>query len=140
MTLLSTSVNNETNTKSVLQYVGIFNANTKGFRIICRNLQCICTSRLNLWMLGGGVWKLTLLCSKTKFSFQEKGVRGWGVTVKKITSSKTCHAWNVKINQLKTRNTLTQASKNGRKHYLFPQKKFVSVFYAINKFTFTFYF
>ena len=26
-----------------------------------------------------------------------------------------------------TRNTLTQASKNGRKPYLFPQKKFVSV-------------
>ena len=28
-------------------------------------------------------------------------VRGWGVTVKKIMSSKTCHAWSVKINQLK---------------------------------------
>ena len=33
-----------------------------------------------------------------------------------------------------TRNTLTQASKNGRKLYLFPQKTFVSVFYAINIF------
>ena len=33
-----------------------------------------------------------------------------------------------------TRNTLTQASKNGHKPYLFPQKKFVSVFYAINIF------
>ena len=33
---------------------------------------------------------------------------------------------------LTTRNTLTQASKNGRKPYLFPQKKFVSVFYAMN--------
>ena len=33
-----------------------------------------------------------------------------------------------------TRNTLTQASKNGRKPYLFPQKKFISVFYAINIF------
>ena len=31
-----------------------------------------------------------------------------------------------------TRNTLTQASKNGCKPYLFPQKKFVSVFYAIH--------
>ena len=31
-----------------------------------------------------------------------------------------------------TRNKLTQASKNGRKPYLFPQKKCVSVFYAIN--------
>ena len=31
-------------------------------------------------------------------------------------------------------NTLMQASKNGRKPYLFPQKKFVSVFYAISIF------
>ena len=31
-----------------------------------------------------------------------------------------------------TRNTLTQASKNGRNSYLFPQKKSVSVFYAKN--------
>ena len=28
--------------------------------------------------------------------------------------------------------TLTQASKKGRKPYLFPQKQFVSMFYAIN--------
>ena len=34
-----------------------------------------------------------------------------------------------------TRNTLTQASKNSRKPHLFPQKKFLSVFYAINIFT-----
>ena len=39
-----------------------------------------------------------------------------------------------------TRNTLTQASKNGRKPYLFPQKKFVSVFYAINIFNTIYYF
>ena len=40
----------------------------------------------------------------------------------------------LRTNQLRTRNTLTQASKNGRKPFLFPQKKFVSVFYAINIF------
>ena len=39
-----------------------------------------------------------------------------------------------------TRNTLTQASKNGRKPYLLPQKKFVSVFYAINIFNTIYYF
>ena len=39
-----------------------------------------------------------------------------------------------------TRNTLTQASKNDRKPYLFPQKKFVSVFYAINIFNTIYYF
>ena len=39
-----------------------------------------------------------------------------------------------------TRNTLAQASKNGRKPYLFPQKKFVSVFYAINIFNTMYYF
>ena len=39
-----------------------------------------------------------------------------------------------------TRNALTQASKNGRKPYLFPQKKFVSVFYAINTFNTICYF
>ena len=39
---------------------------------------------------------------------------------------------NFSCTRNKTRNTLTQASKNGRKPYLFPQKKFVSVFYAIN--------
>ena len=33
-----------------------------------------------------------------------------------------------------TRNTLMQGPKNGRKPYLFPQKKFVSMFYAINIF------
>ena len=33
-----------------------------------------------------------------------------------------------------TRNTLTEASKNSRKSYLFPQKKFVSLLYAINIF------
>ena len=42
--------------------------------------------------------------------------------------------------QLTTRNTLTQASKNGRKPYLFPQNKFVSVFYAINIFNTIYYF
>ena len=36
------------------------------------------------------------------------------------------------LNHSITRNTLTQASKNGRKPYLFSQKKFVSVLYAIN--------
>ena len=41
---------------------------------------------------------------------------------------------------LLTRNTLTQASKNGRKPYLFPQKKFISVFYAINIFNTIYYF
>ena len=39
-----------------------------------------------------------------------------------------------------TRNTLTQASKNGRKPHLFPQKKFVRVFYAINIFNTIYYF
>ena len=39
-----------------------------------------------------------------------------------------------------TRNTLTQASKNRRKHYLFPQRKFVSVFYAIYTFNTIYYF
>ena len=39
-----------------------------------------------------------------------------------------------------TRNTLTQASTNGRKPYLFPQKKFISVFYAINIFNTIYYF
>ena len=48
VTLLSTSVNNETNTKTVPQYFGIFYAKTKGFRIFCRNIQCICMSWLNL--------------------------------------------------------------------------------------------
>ena len=37
-------------------------------------------------------------------------------------------------------NTLTQASKNGRKPYLFLQKKFISVFYAINIFNTIYYF
>ena len=36
------------------------------------------------------------------------------------------------IRKIQTRNTLTQASNNGRKPYLFPQKKIVSVFYVIN--------
>ena len=35
---------------------------------------------------------------------------------------------------------MTQASKNGRKPYLFPQKKFVRVFYAINIFNTIYYF
>ena len=39
-----------------------------------------------------------------------------------------------------TRNILTQASKNGCKPYFFPQKKFVSVFYAINIFNTIYYF
>ena len=39
-----------------------------------------------------------------------------------------------------TRNTLTQASKNGRKPYLVLQKKFISVFYAINIFNTIYYF
>ena len=39
-----------------------------------------------------------------------------------------------------TRNTLTQASKNGRKPHLFPQKKLVSLFYAINIFNTIYYF
>ena len=39
-----------------------------------------------------------------------------------------------------TRNTLTQTSKNGRKPYLFSQKIFVSVFYAINIFNTIYYF
>ena len=43
------------------------------------------------------------------------------------------------IIHLCTRNTLTQASKNGRKPHLFPQKKFVSVFYA-NIFNTIYYF
>ena len=43
------------------------------------------------------------------------------------------------IHQCTTRNTLTQASKNGRKPYLFPQKKFASVFYAINIFNTIYY-
>ena len=33
-----------------------------------------------------------------------------------------------------------QASKNGRKPYVFPQKKFVSMFYAINIFNTIYYF
>ena len=36
------------------------------------------------------------------------------------------------IGSMNTKNTLTQASKNGRKPYSFPQKKYVSMFYAIN--------
>ena len=43
--------------------------------------------------------------------------------------------WNVY-----TKNTLTQASKTGRKPSLFPQKKFVRVFYAINIFITIYYF
>ena len=39
-----------------------------------------------------------------------------------------------------TRNTLTWASKNWRKPYLFLQKKFISVFYAINIFNTISYF
>ena len=54
---------------------------------------------LNLWIFfwGGDAESLNY-----KFSLQEKRVRGWGggVTVKKKTSSKTCHAGSVKINQL----------------------------------------
>ena len=33
-----------------------------------------------------------------------------------------------------------QASKNGRKPHMFPQKKFVSMFYAINIFNTIYYF
>ena len=44
------------------------------------------------------------------------------------------------LHQWYTRNTLTQASKNGRKPYLFPQNKFVSVFYVINIFNTIYYF
>ena len=40
--------------------------------------------------------------------------------------------WRVHISDDYTRNTLTQASKNGCKPHLFPQKKFVSMFYAFN--------
>ena len=42
--------------------------------------------------------------------------------------------------KIKTRNTLTQASKNGHKPYLFPQKKFVSVLYAKYIFNNIYYF
>ena len=45
-----------------------------------------------------------------------------------------------KVTTGNTRNTLTQASKNGRKPNLFHQKKFVSVFYAINIFNTIYYF
>ena len=53
-----------------------------------------------------------------------------------ITGAKPALVPNCMIHTcIYTRNTLTQASKNGRKPHLFPQKKFVSVFYAINIFT-----
>ena len=39
-----------------------------------------------------------------------------------------------------TRNTMTQASKKDCKPYLYPQKKFVSVFYSINIFNTIYYF
>ena len=54
--------------------------------------------------VGGGAESLHYYALKQNFPYKKKGlgVRGRGaVTVKKITSSKTCHAWSVKINQLK---------------------------------------
>ena len=52
-------------------------------------------------------------------------------------TSRFAICWN---KQKQTRKTLTQASKNGRKPYLFLHKKFVRVFYAINIFTAIYYF
>ena len=45
-----------------------------------------------------------------------------------------------KTTTTKTKNTLTQASKNGLKPYLFPQKTYVKMFYAINIFNAICYF
>ena len=59
--------------------------------------------------------------------------------VNSLTVIQTCTLHKVCM-MIKTRNTLTQASKNGRKPYLFPQNKFVSVFYAINIFYTIYYF
>ena len=44
------------------------------------------------------------------------------------------------VSSILTRKILAQASKNGRKPYLFPYKKFVSVFYAINILNTLYYF
>ena len=63
---------------------------------------------------------------QSKFTKQKKNLRGrGGGNTHSIRLTRVCYI-NI------TRNTLTQASKNGRKPYLFPQKKIVSVFYAIN--------
>ena len=52
---------------------------------------------------GGGAESLRHYALKQNFLYKKmQGVGGWGgMTVKKKTSSKTCHAWSVKINQLK---------------------------------------
>ena len=91
VTLLSTSVNNETNTETVLQYFGIFYAKTKGFRIICRNIQCMSLHIMVKSMNfdgggggGGGAESLHYYALKQTFPYE------------KITSLKTCHAWSVK--------------------------------------------
>ena len=62
-----------------------------------------------------------------------------------LASIRLCRFYNTVLPPIshiiaETRNTLTQASKNGRKPYLFPQKKFVSVFYAKNTFNTIYYF
>ena len=49
----------------------------------------------------GGAESLHYYALKLNFSYKKKGLGFGGMTVKKITSSKTCHAWSVKINQLK---------------------------------------
>ena len=49
---------------------------------------------------------------------------------------------SIKHHNIQTRSTLMQASKNSQKPYLFPQKKFISVymFYAINILNTIYYF
>ena len=59
------------------------------------------------------------------------------VSIQVFTECFFCKTFPV---QGSTRNTLTQASKNDRKPYLFPQKKFIRVFYAINIFNTIYYF
>ena len=57
-----------------------------------------------------------------------------------LIDSKLVDTFLTKTKFIQFINTLTQASKNGRKPYLFPRKKSVSKFYAINIFNTIYYF
>ena len=50
--------------------------------------------------MGGDAESLHYYALKQNFPYKKKGIWVGELTVKRKTSSKTCHAWSVQINQL----------------------------------------
>ena len=122
-----------------------------------------------VWIFHSQLWKQNLKDikkSSTCFCFSSKGCYNQKTAFIKTCFVSTVYFWNLVFSAFlqsdvsflkslnnrsffvwfiswiiyKTRNTLTQASKNDRKPHLFPQKKCVSVFNAINIFNTIYYF